>query len=157
MKFWAWAGMRYVVLAVGVSAFQFSGVPAGVYSDDLAKCLVSHTTPKDQTEFLRWMFAAISYHPDVADLVSLTPEKRSEMTKNAGRWFERLLTESCAAQFRDASKYEGAQAVSAGFQMLGQVAMRGLMAHPDVQKGLAELNSVVSQEKLDAIRNSESP
>jgi hypothetical protein len=132
-------------------SLQASEVAAGVYSDDLGKCLVSKSTPKDQTDLIRWMFAMIALHPDVSDIVSVPAEKRSEMTKVVGGLFERLLTESCATQFREASKYEGAEAISAAFQVFGQVAMRGLMGNPEVQKGLAELDSVVSKEKLNAV------
>ena len=145
------------MLVGGLLCVQPTTVQAGVYSDDLAKCLVNKTTQKDQTDLLRWMFAAVALHPEVSDIVMLSEPKRAEMTKTVGKLFERLLTESCPAQFRDATNYEGAEAISAGFQVLGQVAMRGLMGHPEVQKGLADLDTVVSKEKLQAVTNGKRP
>jgi len=116
----------------------------------LSKCLVKSTTEKDKTDLVRWIFAAVSVHPDVSGLVSVTDAQRTEMTRSVGELFERLLTKSCREQFRDATKYEGDQTLVTSFSVLGQVAMRGLMEHPTVTKGLGELDAFVDKDKLKA-------
>jgi len=62
--------------------------------------------------------------------------------------FERLLTETCKAPFHDAMKYEGAQTIEMSFSVLGQVAMRELMSHPEVSKGFGELEGFISTDKI---------
>ena len=49
------------LLVFGLLCAQPASVQAGVYSDDLAKCLVNKTTQKDQTDLLRWMFSAVAW------------------------------------------------------------------------------------------------
>ena len=127
---------------------------AGVYADDLSKCLVSSTASKDKTGLVRWIFATAALHPDVASIASVSSNQREEMTRTVGALFERLLTVSCRAQYRDATKYEGDQALNVSFQVLGQVAMRDLMGHAAVAKGMGELDAFVDKEKLKAAAQS---
>jgi len=118
--------------------------------------MVSATTTKDQTDLVRWIFATAALHPEVATIASVSDEQRADMTRVVGQLFERLLTESCRAQFRDAAKYEGQHALELSFSVLGQVAMRALMEHPAVAKGFGELDTIVSKEKLEAAVQSKS-
>jgi hypothetical protein len=46
---------------------------AGVYTDELAKCLVESTTARDRTTLVRWMFGAATAHPDVASIAKAAP------------------------------------------------------------------------------------
>jgi hypothetical protein len=148
---------RVFAAAFLIAMFFCSTAQAGVYADDLAKCLVSSTTTKDKTDLVRWMFATAALHPDVSSIASVSAEQRTAMTRSAAQLFERLLTESCRAQFRDAVKYEGAQTLVGSFQVLGGVAMRALMEDPAVAKGFQELDSFVSKEKINAVVEPEKP
>jgi hypothetical protein len=123
---------------------------AGVYTDDLSKCLVSSTTPEDKTNLVRWMFAAMSLHPEVSSLSTVTPEQRTEISHVVAGMIERLLTEGCRPQYRDAVRYEGQQSVQMSFQVLGQVAGRSLFDDPSVNTFMAEFGKYVDGKKLEA-------
>lgn len=144
-----------IVVALAVLAAPVSR--AGVYGDDLSKCLVAGTTAKDKTDLVRWIFATAALHPDVSSIASVTPDQRTEMTKNVGLLYQRLLTETCRTQFRDAVKNEGKETLSASFAVLGGVAMRALMGDPAVTRGMGDLDAYVSDDKIKAVIDSTGP
>jgi hypothetical protein len=121
---------------------------AGLYSDDMARCLVSATTTKDKTDLVRWIFSNAALHPEVASISSITPERRAEINRLAGALLERLLTESCRKQTQDALKYEGQLAMQTSFQVLGQVAMLELMSNPAVGAGFSGIGKYIDETKL---------
>ena len=125
-------------------------VSAGIYADELAKCLVASTSPKDQTNLVRWIFSAAALHPDVASISSVTPEERTGMTKSVAQLFQRLLTDSCQKEFATAMQNEGAMVLESSFGVLGQVAMRSLMTHEEVAKGMGELEQFLDSAALEA-------
>jgi hypothetical protein len=139
---------RNVIFAAAVLAIAVLPARAGVYADELSKCLVQGATSKDKTDLVRWVFANSALHPELASVSTLTPAQRTAINKTVGHLFERLLTETCKTPFHDAMKYEGAQTIEMSFSVLGQVAMRELMSHPDVSKGFGELESFISTDKI---------
>jgi hypothetical protein len=52
------------------------------------------------------MFSAVSLHPAVKPIASVTEEQLNEANKKAAKLFSRLLTESCELQTKRALKYE---------------------------------------------------
>jgi hypothetical protein len=139
---------RNVILAAAVLAIAVLPARAGVYADDLSKCLVQGATAKDKTDLVRWVFANSALHPELSSISTFTPAQRTAINKTVGHLFERLLTETCKAPFHDAMKYEGAQTIEMSFSVLGQVAMRELMSHPEVSKGFGELEGFISTDKI---------
>lgn len=141
---------QLVVTLVVLAGAAAAPAEAGVYSDDLAKCLVASTTPKDQTDLVRWIFATAALHPQVSSIAAVTTEQRTAMARSVGELFERLLTDACRTQFSAAMQYEGNQTIESAFQVLGQVAMRALMADPAVAKGFEEIDAFIGKEKIEA-------
>jgi hypothetical protein len=145
--------MRILNLVLTSAVLASAAVPpasAGVFADDLAKCLVASTTPRDQTDLVRWIFATAALHPGVSSIAAVSAEQRTAMARTVGELFERLLTESCRGQFATAMQNEGNQTIEAAFQVLGQVAMRALMADPAVGKGFDEIDTFIHKEKIEA-------
>ena len=68
-------------LLVTLSIMTSMHAVAGPYGDDMAKCLVKAASPDDQTVFIKWLFAAIALHPDVASMASISPQQRDEFSK----------------------------------------------------------------------------
>jgi hypothetical protein len=135
-----WIARGIVVAALGVlSAVCGPGARAGVYSDDLTKCLVQSSSSADHTVLVQWMFAALSLHPAVQPMSSVTPQQRDEANKKVEALFSRLLTHDCHTQAVNALKYEGTSAVGTSFRVLGQVAARDLMSDQNVEKGMGGL------------------
>lgn len=139
---------RTLVVVLIVTAMA-SAASAGPYGDTLSKCLVSSTTPSEKTTLVRWMFAMMALHPDVKASSAITPEQRTEITKATAKLFERLLTESCGAEAKDAVKYEGGSTIESSFALLGQVAARELFSNPKVNEGLSELSKYIDEKKLN--------
>jgi hypothetical protein len=124
---------------------------AGVYTDDLTKCLVKHTGDADRTAFLVWMFSSMSVHPAVQGYSKINDAQREELSKHAAVLLQRLMTEDCRTDTVAALKYEGASAIEASFNVLGQVAMRDLMSDPAVRKGFELLGSQMDIAKFEAL------
>lgn len=124
---------------------------AGPYTDDLSKCLVANTTADDKTTLVTWIFSAISLNPGVAKMANITPKQRHQINVSMAKLFETLMTERCRTESQQAYKYEGDAAISAGFEVLGQVAGRELFSSPDVSKGMAELDTLVDKKKMEAV------
>jgi hypothetical protein len=146
--------MKHCLCAgLAAAALSFAAAPAeaGLYSDDMGRCLVANTSPHDKTDLVRWIFAATSLHPEVASIVRADAQQREDINRRAGQLLERLLTDSCRKQTQDALKYEGPLAMQLSFQVLGQVAMQELMADPSVRKGFGEVNKYVDMDKLKAL------
>lgn len=124
---------------------------AGVYTDDLAKCLVDSTTAQDRTTLVRWMFGAATAHPDVASIAKVAPAQMEKANAAVADLLVKLLTESCVDKSKKAIKYEGAFAIQQSFQVLGQVAGTELFSNPDVQKATAGLEKHIDKQKLAAL------
>ena len=105
---------------------------------------------QDKAALVRWIFASTAQHPAVAELAQVTPEQRTEMSKAVAGLFERLLTQDCRAPFRDARKNEGQETVSAGFGVLVQTAMRGLIENATVSSALASVDAHLDKQKIAA-------
>ncbi|MCL5059163.1 MAG: hypothetical protein M1449_00665 [Candidatus Thermoplasmatota archaeon] len=107
-------------LALGSTLLALA-VPAhaGLYADDLSRCLVEKTTAVDKNALVRWVIATTTVHPVVQSLAKVSAEERVRANRETARLFDRLLTESCIEQTRQAVKYEGAAALQTGFQTLG--------------------------------------
>ncbi len=138
---------------LGALTLLTASVPghAGLYADDMGRCLVSATSTKDKTDLVRWIFAVAALHPEVANIAAANASQRVELNRQAGKLFQRLLTEDCRKQTQEALKYEGAIAMQLSFQVLGQVAMQELMNHNAVRNGFSELSKYMDESKIKAI------
>jgi len=136
------------LVLTGVTLHASAQTPAGMYSEDLARCLVSSMTTRDKTDLVRWMFSNAALHPEAASIAAVGGERRDDINRTAGRLLQRLLTESCRKQMQEALKYEGAVAMQVSFQVLGRVAMQELMSNAAVSQGFGEIGKYVDGEKL---------
>ena len=136
-----------LTIAVGLLPAA-SGFGAGLYADELSKCLVRSTTTADKTLLIKWVFSTMSLHPDVKGLSNVSDDQRTELNKGTALLFESVLTGPCLSETRAAMKYEGESAVSASFSVLGQVAMRELFANPKVASGMADFAKFFDEERL---------
>jgi hypothetical protein len=123
---------------------------AGVYTDDLSRCLIESTSPADKATLVQWIFSALSQHPTVAALSKATPEDVERINGATGVLFMRLMTESCVEKSRAAIKYEGLGSIQASFGVLGQVATADLLGDEKVRGVLAGLEKHVDVKKLES-------
>lgn len=142
------------ILATTIAAtFTSFNSTAGVYTDDLSKCLVASTTVTDRNNLVRWMFAAAAKHPAVSEIVTVTPDVMEQTNKKMGDLMNRLLLVSCKKETKEAIKYEGGSTIEASFQVLGQVAGRELFSNPAVAEGLSDLDKHIDSAALEQILN----
>jgi len=146
--------MTISIRALGFALAVAAGLPmaaqarADTATDALSACLVKSATAEDRIVLTRWVFAAISRHPGVADLATLNETQVAQINKAGGALFSRLLIENCQAETVEAVKADGANAIGAAFSVLGQTAMEGLADDPTVQSSLMGLAPYIDQEKL---------
>lgn len=123
-----------------------SGVAqAGPFTDEMSKCLVHSTSEADKTLLVKWIYAAMSAHPDVKALSNVSPQQGAQLNKETSVLVVRLLTQNCRTETEQALKYEGEKTFAASFEVLGGVAMQGIMADRDVSAYFAGF-----EQQLDA-------
>lgn len=127
---------------------------AGPFTDEMAKCLVRSTSEADKTLLIKWIFAAMSGHPDVKALSNVTPEKGTQLNQEVAAMVVRLITKSCKNETNQAVKFEGEDTFKSSFEVLGRVAMQGLMSNPGVA---AYFNDFAGQLDADALRGALHP
>lgn len=125
--------------------------PAGPFADDMAKCLVNSTSPEDRTLLVKWIFSVIALHPDLSAMAAVSAKQRDDISKKTGALFQRLLLESCRSQTQQAMQTEGQQTIQHAFEVLGQVAARGLFSDSHVLEGTKDLAKYVDEEKIKAL------
>lgn len=141
---------RLITCAALLGALAAPGMAsAGVYADDMSKCLVRSTTDADQAQLVGWLFAAISSHPTVKPMTNLTDAQRDAAVQKAGALMQRLMLVDCRKETVDALKYEGTGSIGQAFGVLGQAAMRGLMSDPKVAEGMAGLGKSIDEKKFE--------
>jgi len=130
---------------------------AGPFTDTLSTCLVKKTTDADRKLLVRWIFAGVSRHPDVQDLVKVSKEEEERLTKEMAALFMDLVTVRCASEAGDAIRYEGAKAMETSFSVLGEVAGSGLMSHPAVAEFAGRMSQYIDQDKLKKLGEAPAP
>jgi hypothetical protein len=113
-------------------------VLAGVYGDELTKCVVSSVSDQDKILFTRFVFAAIAEHPAVKPMANIGEAANAALDRDTAALLSRLMYSDCRKQMIDVLKYEGPAASTPAFNMLGQVAMRYLMTDPAVASRMAK-------------------
>ena len=79
------ASLGLAVLAAAVPA------NAGVFTDDLSRCIVQKTTDTDRTLLVKWMFAAVTRNPDLAGMASLSEADRDKLNSSTAALYDRLI------------------------------------------------------------------
>jgi hypothetical protein len=128
-----------------------SSAHAGVYGDDLSRCLVKSTTSEDQVAFMIWMFSALGSHPAVKSYTTFTDAQRDAASAKAAGLMQRLMVEDCRKETIAGIRYEGQTAVLSAFNIFGQAAVRDLMTDPAVTKSLEALGEHVDETKFEAL------
>jgi hypothetical protein len=120
-------------LLLSLALSQPAATPApGQYSDALSRCLLASSSESDRATLTRWVFAAMSAHPSVADLSRVSAAQRDAAARAGAALFERLITVDCRKETLATLKHEGREGFAASFQQFGTGSMRGLISHPAV-------------------------
>ena len=123
---------------------------AGPQSDALSSCLADNTTGKERKELARWVFIAMSVHPEIRALAAVSEQERTESNQSMGGLVTRLLAENCAAQAKSTLQAEGGEGVQSSFRILGQLAMQEIMSNQEVAAAIGEYAKYLDQKRLDS-------
>jgi hypothetical protein len=118
--------------------------------DALGRCLADNTSGRDRKELARWLFAAMTAHPEMKSLSAASGDDIDRASRSAGALFTRLLADNCPGPVRDAVRSGGPAAIQAGFQVLGQLAMQELMTNPQVGSAMGILDRYIDRAKVEA-------
>jgi hypothetical protein len=132
--------------------FLFTALPAlaGPDAAALTSCLTDNTSGKDRKDLAKWVFAAMSTHPEIREFANV-PERAREQTSNTmGVLVTRLLSEDCARQTQAAIRNEGQVAMQNAFRALGGLAMQELMSNPDVTASFSVFEKYLDRKKIEA-------
>lgn len=142
------------LLAILLLSFAVLSQQAAVASpsaDALGTCLKDNTSGKDRKALARWIFLAMSAHPEIRSLTNATEAVRTEADKGTAALVTRLLTENCIVQTRAAVEKDGSQGMFNAFKSLGEVAMAELMQDPAVSASVSSYAQFLDKKKLGAI------
>jgi hypothetical protein len=115
------------------------------------------TSTEDRGLFMRWLFAAMALHPEVASMAAVSPQQRDDLNKRTGALIQKLLTETCRTEARQALRYEGPATIQYAFQIFGQAAAGDLFSDPRVAAGMKDLAKYIDQEKMKQLATPDDP
>jgi hypothetical protein len=124
---------------------------AGVYGDEMSKCLIESTTKDDRGALVRWLFTAAATNPAIAPIAVPTKDDLDNANKTMGALMMRLLTDSCKDQTIKALRYEGSTTWETSFGVLFQVAGHELVSGREVTQALSGLKDYLDPKKLQAL------
>lgn len=116
--------------------------------DALTKCLVESASPEDRRVLVKWVFAVIAQHPDIASMTQIDAAQRLVIDRAAAGVFEKLLAEQCATPLRAAVKQSGTDAIGRSFQALGTSAATDMLQNPQVMSSGAGLLKHLDMQRL---------
>jgi len=123
---------------------------AGVFSDDLTKCVVTSATTDDRNALMQWLFSAMAANQAMEPMAKVSREQRDGLNRKFADITERLLLADCHSQTLTAVKNEGPGVIEAAFRVLGEVAIRGLMSDPATTKSLSAVDQYSNKAKWEA-------
>lgn len=123
-------------------------VPTVRAQDALTKCLVESSSPEDKRILVKWVFAVIAQHPDIASMTQIDAAQRLVIDRAAAGVFEKLLAEQCAVPLRAAVKQSGTDAIGRSFQALGTSAATDMLQNPQVMSSGAGLLKHLDMQRI---------
>jgi hypothetical protein len=143
--------VRFVSFLLAFSCIASSSAEAGVFTDDMGRCMVEKSSDADKTELARWMFAAMSKDPSLAKMANITQQDRDKLNKETAQLFSRLMLVDCRAQTIAALKNEGTSAFGQAGRVLGGSAAQRLMSSPESEAELGKLDDFVDKKAWEAL------
>jgi hypothetical protein len=122
---------------------------AGIFTDDLSRCLVIKTTDDEKIRMVRWFIAALGQHTEIRDIVSINTDAIEQVNREMGNTVNVLFFERCSTEANTAIKNEGEQSIVDAFKVIGGVAARTAMQNDAVNEAVESYIPYVDMEKLE--------
>ncbi len=145
--------MKRVMMALAILGLAMGTAPvvAGPAVDALSECMADNSSGRDRKDLARWVFVAMSAHPEMRDIAGSLDSARESTNQTMGKLVTRLLAESCPEQTRAAMQQEGSVALQISFGVLGQLAMQELMSSQAVSASVGGFEKYIDKEKVEPI------
>lgn len=140
--------LKYTIFIFLLSICLIGNAKAGVFGDNLGKCLVRSSTDADKQHLMEWIFSVISLNSAIAQYTNIPDEKRIYINKNMANLVEKLVGETCKIETNEALKNEGSSALGAAFKILAEVATNQLFGSTEVSEGSKSFLEFIDMEKL---------
>ena len=148
---------KYVVCTLILAVFLFTGffrLPhaiAGPASDALGTCMVDSLSGKERKQLAKWIFFAMSAHPEITAYSKVTQQVRTENDKAVGQLITRLLVDDCPDQAKQALRNESSVALQNAFELVGRVAMQELMTDRNVATAISRFERYADKQKINEL------
>lgn len=142
-----------LMAALGLSAPSItSAQTTATPQETLSSCVTRSMSVNDGITTARWLFIAMSRHPDLPQAVRVGDSDTLAANRDMGALVNRMLFEFCSAETRAAIATHGQEAaLEAVFSTLGETAMTHLMGNRDVLASVIQLGAYVDQERFIAL------
>ena len=140
--------MRKLVFFLGVAVVAAAPASAGVFTDDLSRCLVEKATDADKQVLKQWMFSAFSADPSLSPLASISASKRQQITTDAGKVYNKLLLADCRKEAVAALKNEGQHALGPSFGVLGRSVANSIFNSPAAEAEIGRLGEAFDESEF---------
>ncbi|MCD2515534.1 hypothetical protein LQ564_04330 [Massilia sp. G4R7] len=138
----------FVSVVVAMLLFLPQAAIAQSASNPLGECIKDNTTGKDRKLMARWMFMAMSAHPDIQGLSTVSEAARTETDKQVAALVSRLISVTCVGEVRALGKQERKARMEEAFGSLGEVAMLELMSNQNVASSVNNYTQFLDFSKL---------
>ena len=139
--------IRSAVLAIAL-LLAAPALRASESTDGLATCLTGATPKDDRRVLVRWIYSAMSVHPDLRDVSAIDDPRRAGLEADAAKVMERLIADDCATHVRAVLLSDGTDGFSTAFEALGRIAMQDFLEQPDVQRASTAIGSRIDQKRV---------
>jgi hypothetical protein len=140
-------GVLVVVAAMLSSSHAF----AGIYTDDMSRCIVASSSSNDRDLLMRWIFVAMATNPKIKDMSSISEDQSKKLSIAAVGLMQRLMLTDCRKQTIEAHKYEGQSAIRDAFSVLGQAAMTDIMQDDATAAYMGSFGAYLDEGKWEAL------
>jgi hypothetical protein len=141
--------MKHILATLLLSAFVCAPeVSAQSTVEAASTCLTDNTSGKDRKAFVKWVFIAMSKHPEIASLSAVSLEVEDESNKTVGALITRLMVDDCGKELSAMIEDQGAGSISKAFEVFGRVAMTELMTDPEVNASMSRINKYTDDAKI---------
>ncbi len=127
-----------------------TSVLAATPSERLGTCMIDTLNGKERKNLAKWIFLAISAHPEINIYSKATAENIDDSDKFVGKLITRMLTVDCPNELTLANKSDPL-AINKAFELVGRVAMQELMSNQDTMQALTNYAKYTDQEKINAL------
>lgn len=127
-----------------------SAQPAAATSA-LSSCLADKTNGKDRKSLARWVFVAMSAHPEISDLRKASDETRLQADQDMAAIMTRLLADDCPTQAAAVMRNVGPQGIGEAFRTLGELAMQEIMTNKEVATSIQNFTRYLDKDRLETV------